>query len=72
MDKDFIEDKLREKKLKISLNKIKTKMCHSIKQTGACPRGKRCRYAHSASELLLVRPEKLIKNLKNAINESEH
>ncbi|EGR34470.1 hypothetical protein IMG5_010580 [Ichthyophthirius multifiliis] len=71
MDKEEVEDKLREKRLKITLNKAKTKMCPTLKTSGRCPRGKNCRYAHSANELLLVRPEKLIKNLKNAIVECE-
>lgn len=71
MDKDEKEDKLREKRLKKSLRKIKTKMCPSVLSRTTCPRGKRCRLAHWANELLLVKPEKLIKNLRNAIDESE-
>lgn len=43
-------------------------MCPNILKNGVCPLGKRCRFAHWANELLLVKPEKLIKNLRNAID----
>ncbi|KAL4498453.1 hypothetical protein ABPG72_013259 [Tetrahymena utriculariae] len=71
MDKEEIEDKLREKRLKVALRKVKTKMCPNILNNGVCPLGKRCRFAHWANELLLVKPAKLIKNLRNAIEQTE-
>lgn len=71
MDKEERDDKLREKRLKKALSKTKTMMCPDILKYKRCSKGRRCRYAHNASELLLVKPEKLMKNLHNAIDHAE-
>ena len=46
-------------------------MCPEILSKKRCYKGNRCRYAHTATELLLVKPNRLMKNLKNAIEVAE-